>query len=207
MMSFEEARDTILSNVAAPKAEQVELLDSLGRVIAEDVIATLNLPSFDNSAMDGYAVRVADCNGFAPLSIIGYIPAGGDATTGVALGSAIKIMTGAPLPPGCDAIVPFEDAEESDHKVLMQTTPVPGQHIRRAGEDVKLGEKVIASGTLVRVPEISMLASLGRTLIQVYRKPLVAILATGPIPTLVRAFWEHRKEIHPGISLSTVRNA
>ncbi len=129
--------------------------------------------------MDGYAVRAADCHGFAPLPIIGYIPAGGAATTGVAFGSAIKIMTGAPVPPGCDAIVPFEEAEESDHKVLIQTTPIPGQHIRRAGEDVKRGEKVIASGTLIRVPEISMLATLGRTSIQVYRKPLVAILATG----------------------------
>jgi molybdopterin molybdotransferase len=179
MMSFEEARALILSNVALLEAEQVELLDSLGRVIAEDVIAPLNLPSFDNSAMDGYAVRVADCNGFAPLPIIGYIPAGGAAITEVAAGSAIKIMTGAPVPPGCDAIVPFEDAKESDHKVLIQAAPLPGQHIRRAGEDVKRGEKVIAAGTLVRVPEISMLASLGRTSIQVYRKPLVAILATG----------------------------
>ncbi len=179
MTSFEEARDIILSNVAPMETEQMELLDSLGRVAAETITAPYNLPSFDNSAMDGYAVRVADSTRFASLPITGYIPAGGVATATISPGSAIKIMTGAPVPPGCDAIVPFEDATESDQAVRIEIAPLPGQHVRRAGEDIKLGDTVLAVGTPIRIPEISILASLGRSSLRVYRKPLVAILATG----------------------------
>ena len=161
------------------ESEPVEILDSLGRVSAEDVIAPLNLPSFNNSAMDGYVVRVADCNRFEALTVTGYIPAGGTATTEVTPGNAIRIMTGAPIPQGCDAIVPFEETEDTGNHVQIQTAPRPGQHIRWAGEDVTLGETVLPAGTLIRVPAISMLASLGRTQVRVYRKPIVAILATG----------------------------
>jgi molybdopterin molybdotransferase len=183
MLSFEDAREMILSNVAPMKAQPVEILSSLGRVIAEDVVAPINLPSFDNSAMDGYAVRVSDCNQFAPLTVSGYIPAGGTAVAEVLPGNAIRIMTGAPVPSGCDAIVPLEDVEEvqeaGEEIWVVKTAPRTGQHIRRAGEDVKRGETVLPVGTLIRVPAVSILASLGRTQVQVYRKPLVAILATG----------------------------
>jgi molybdopterin molybdotransferase len=183
MLSFEEAREMILSNVAPMEAEPVEIIDSLGRVTAEDVIAPLNLPSFDNSAMDGYAVRVADCNRFAPLIVSGYIPAGGDVITEVLPGNAIRIMTGAPVPPGCDAIVPLEDvedAEEIGEKIwIVNTSPRTGQHIRLAGEDVKRGDTVLTVGTPISVPAVSMLASQGRTQVRVYRKPVVGILATG----------------------------
>jgi molybdopterin molybdotransferase len=183
MLSFEEAREMILSNVAPMEAEPVEILKSLGRVIAEDVIAPLNLPSFDNSAMDGYAVRVSDCNQFAPLTVSGYIPAGGTAVAEVLPGNAIRIMTGAPVPSGCDAIVPLEDVEEAEGERediwIVKTAPRVGQHIRFAGEDVKRGEIVLPVGTQIRVPAVSVLASLGKTQVQVYRKPVVAILATG----------------------------
>jgi molybdopterin molybdotransferase len=179
MTSFEEARDLILSNVTPMDTEQVDLLDSLGRVASETVIAQYNLPSFDNSAMDGYAVRVADSSTLASLPISGYIPAGGTATDELAPGSAIKIMTGAPVPQGADAIVPFEEATETGQVVRIESSPHPGQHIRHAGEDVKIGETVLPAGTLIRVPEICILAAQGRSSIQVYRKPLVAILATG----------------------------
>ena len=184
MLSFEDARQTILSNVNCMEAEAVEILDALGRVIAEDVIAPIDLPSFDNSAMDGYAVRVSDCNRFAPLIVSGYIPAGGTAVaTEVLPGNAIRIMTGAPVPSGCDAIVPLEDVEEVQEAGkeiwVVKTAPRSGQHIRRAGEDVKRGETVLPAGALIRVPAVSVLASLGRTQVQVYRKPVVAILATG----------------------------
>ncbi len=184
MLSFEDAREIILSNVVPMKTQPVEILYSLGRVAAEDVIAPINLPSFDNSAMDGYAVRVSDCNRFAPLAVSGYIPAGGTAVaTEVLPGNAIRIMTGAPVPSGCDAIVPLEDVEEveevGEEIWIVKTAPRTGQHIRRAGEDVKRGETVLPVGTLIRVPAISVLASLGRTQVQVYSKPLVAILATG----------------------------
>jgi molybdopterin molybdotransferase len=179
VMSFEEARDRILSTVALMESESVEILDSLGRVTAEDVIAPLNLPSFDNSAMDGYAVRVADCNAFEALTITGNIPAGGSTTAELTRGSAIRIMTGAPIPHGCDAVVPLEETEDTGNHVQIHVAPHPGQHIRWAGEDVKLGETVLPAGTLIRVTAISMLASMGRTQVRVYRKPIVAILATG----------------------------
>jgi len=179
MTSFEEAREIILANAVLMETEQVQLLDSLGRVTAETVSAPYNLPSFDNSAMDGYAVRVADARKSASLPIKGYIPAGGFATTKLAPGSAIKIMTGAPVPEGSDAIVPFEDATEADGTITIEIPPHTGQHVRRAGEDIKQGATVLAAGTVIRVSEISVLASLGWSSIHVYRKPVVAILATG----------------------------
>jgi molybdopterin molybdotransferase len=179
MISFEEALATILSNIEILKIEPAELLESLDRVTAEDIIAPFNLPSFDNSAMDGYAVRAADCGNHASLPIRGYIPAGGVATAKLEPTNAIKIMTGAPVPQGADAIVPFEDAEEANQIVTVNEAVRSGQHIRRAGEDVRQGEIVIPAGTLIRVPEINMLASLGRRFVQVYRRPVVAVLATG----------------------------
>ncbi len=179
MISFEEARDTILENVAPLEHEQVALRDSLGRVTAEDVIAPFDLPTFDNSAMDGFAVRAADCDGFPSLTIQGYIPAGGTVTVEATLGGAIKIMTGAPVPKGCDAVVPLEEAEEAGHEVSIKALVELGQHIRCAGEDVRQGETVLHAGTLIRVPEISILASLGLQYVNVTRRPHVAILSTG----------------------------
>jgi len=113
MLSFEEARHLILSNVIPMEAEKVATIDALGRVTAEDVIAPMDLPSFDNSAMDGYAVHVSDCNRHAHLSVSGYIPAGGGTSAAEVLsGNAMRIMTGAPVPSGCDAIMPLEDTEK-----------------------------------------------------------------------------------------------
>ncbi len=169
MISFEEARDTILENVASLGSEQVALPDSLGRVIAEDVIAPFDLPTFDNSAMDGFAVRATDCDEFLSLTIQGYIPAGGTVTVEATPGSAIRIMTGAPVPRGCDAVVPLEEAEEAGHEVSIRAPVQLGQHIRYAGEDVCRGETVLRTGALIRVPEVSMLASLGRQCVKVTR--------------------------------------
>jgi len=180
MMSFEESREMILRSVTTLEAEQTKLLESLGLIIAETVIAPVNLPPFDNSAMDGYAVRVGDCGGSEPLTITGYIPAGGVATAEVTPGTAVKIMTGAPIPRGCDAIVPIEEAEQFGDTVrIVADRILPGQHIRRAGEDVRQGETVLVPGTVIRVPEIGLLATLGRADVYVYRRPLVAILSTG----------------------------
>lgn len=178
-ISFEEARNTILENVAPLDSEQAGLFDSLGRVTAENITAPLALPTFDNSAMDGFAVRTADCGAFPSLLVNGYIPAGGSATVKVAPGSAIKIMTGAPVPHGCDAIVPLEEAEETGRKVFIKAPVRSGQHIRYAGEDVRRGETVLRMGTLIRVAEVSILAALGREFVSVIRKPRVAILSTG----------------------------
>lgn len=179
MTSFEQARQIILMHAPLFGAEQVALQDLYGRITAEEIIAPLSLPFFDNTAMDGYAVRMADNEKFSCLPISGYIPAGGIAPAKITPGTAIKIMTGAPVPSGCDAIVPFEDAEESDQTLHIRKSVTLGQHIRRAGEDIKRGETLFPAGTLIRVPEISMLASLGIGQVQVRRRPTVAILATG----------------------------
>ena len=112
MLSFHQARDQILAAVQPLSIEKVALLDAAGRAVAEDVIANRALPLFDNSAMDGYAVRAEDCSPGTTLPVVGYLPAGGALDCSVAPNTAVKIMTGAPLPPGCDTVVPVEETEE-----------------------------------------------------------------------------------------------
>jgi molybdopterin molybdotransferase len=179
MPSFEEARRLILDSITPLASERVELLESLGRVTAEDIVAPWNLPSCDNAAMDGYAVRGDDCQQPANLRVTGFLPAGAVAAGSVDAGCAIKIMTGAPIPPGGDTVVPFEDTEECGNQVQITAPVVRGQHIRLVGEDVRCGETVIAAGRVIRAAEIGMLASCGRALVSVHRKPTVAILSTG----------------------------
>jgi len=179
MPTYEEARNMVLENVAPAGAERVETGRAVGRVLAEDVAAPWPLPFCDNSAMDGYAVRADDCRGPARLKVTGYIPAGGTASTAVTPGCAIKIMTGAPIPAGCDAVVPFEETEEGDGHVGVKGKVAARQHIRFRGEDVREGDLVLTGGTPLRPPEISMLASLGKAFVPVYRKIRVAVLSTG----------------------------
>lgn len=179
MLSYGGAREKILDNVTTLGVDQVSLLESLGRVTAEEITAPRNLPSFDSSSMDGFAVRMADRNRFASLQVRGYIPAGEIATAGIAPETAVRIMTGAPIPHDCDAIVPFEDADELEDSICIRSEVREGQYIRRAGEDIRSGEVALPADTPIRVPQISLLASLGRTSVGVYRKPRVAILATG----------------------------
>jgi molybdopterin molybdotransferase len=182
MLSFEEARQVVLENSCAAGTEQVGLMDAVGRVLAEAVVATWDMPLWDNSAMDGYAVRQADCSTIpCRLRVSGYLPAGARAEgVFVKPGCAVKIMTGAPLPEGADAVVPVEETSEAAfEEVMIRSEVTAGQHIRFRGEDVPAGEQVIAAGTIIRSPEVSMLASLGRALVTVYRRPVVAILSTG----------------------------
>lgn len=179
MLSFEHARDTILKHVITLDAEQVELLDALGRVCAEDVRAPINLPIFNNSSMDGFAVRTADRAHFAHLRVSGYLPAGVAVSGEIPAATAVRIMTGAPVPAACDAVVPFEEVEERDGFIRMMAPVKVGQHVRLAGEDVRAGALAMRQGAAVRVPEISVLASLGRTSLAVVRRPRVAILSTG----------------------------
>ncbi|MGA2152389.1 MAG: gephyrin-like molybdotransferase Glp [Geobacteraceae bacterium] len=179
MPTFEDARNIILNSVTPVGIERVAILDSLGRVITEEMVAPWDMPCFDNSAMDGFAVRAADCLEPASLQITGYIPAGGAATTRLEAGCAIRIMTGAPIPSGCDAVVPVEETEESDGRVRIKAGVTSRQHIRFKGEDVRSGETIIPAGTLIRPPEISMLASFGKAFVPVFCKARVAILSTG----------------------------
>ncbi|WP_306533305.1 gephyrin-like molybdotransferase Glp [Geobacter sp.] len=180
MPTFEEARRIILDRVAPLGVERVSILDALGRVIADDVTAPWDMPLCDNSAMDGFAVRAADCVSLpATLKVTGYIPAGGEVTGPVIRGCAIRIMTGAPVPPGCDAVVPIEETDDNGDSVTLKEPVKPRQHIRFRGEDVATGALIIPAGTLIRPPEISMLASFGKAIVPVYRKARVAILSTG----------------------------
>lgn len=182
MLSFEQARQVILENINSAGIEQISLADAAGRVLAEDINAPWDMPLWDNSAMDGYAVRSSDCGKIpCKLTVAGYIPAGALADgVEVRPGCAIKIMTGAPLPSGADAVVPVEETEVTTGEQVTLNEPVEArQHIRFRGEDVLAGERITAAGTIIRPPEVSMLASFGRALVPVYRRPTVAILSTG----------------------------
>jgi len=176
---FEEARTRILDSVFPLAAEHAPLLEAAGRILSEAIFAPFDMPSADNSAMDGFAVRSSECAGPVTLAIAGYRPAGFSGKTALKAGSAVRIMTGAPLPAECDAVVPFEDALEEGGRVRIERAVKAGAHVRVRGEDVRKGDRVLAPGTVLRPPEISLLASFGRVLIPVYRKPRVAILATG----------------------------
>jgi len=179
MLTFEEARGLILANVAPLGRERVPIAAVSGRVIAEDVRAPRDMPQWDNSAMDGYAVRSADCAGPSTLKLTGYQAAGDAVSPKVAQGCAVKIMTGSPIPEGCDAVVPFEEAEEAGGFVKTLAPVKPRAHIRFRGEDVKSGDRIIPDGTILRPPEISMLASFGMVSVPVYLKARVAVLSTG----------------------------
>ena len=181
MVSFEEARTMILESVRPVGTERVQLLEATGRVLAEDLAAPWDLPSWDNSAMDGYAVRAQDCLTMpCRLRVTGFLPAGAKAD-GITVepGCAVRIMTGAPTPAGCDAVVPVEETDDGRQEVTLRETVKKGQHIRVRGEDVAGGVIFVRSDTRIRPPEINMLAGFGLALVPVYRRPIVAILSTG----------------------------
>lgn len=177
--SFEEARRLILQQAPTLGVERVMLLNAPGRILAEEVVAPCDLPPYDVSAMDGYAVHAAGCEAGTTLKVTGFIPAGGRPSPVVTAGCAVKIMTGAPVPAGCDAVVPVEETEEQADAVRLLAAITPGQHLRRRGEDVARGDLVIPAGSLIRPPEISMLASLGWLTVPVFRRARVAIVSTG----------------------------
>ena len=179
MPTFEEARKIILDCVVPLGVEKVEMLDAVGRVLAEDIQAPWDMPLWDNTAMDGYAVHSKDCGEAASLKLSGFLPAGGFMSHPMQAGTAVKILTGAPIPAGADAVVPFEQAEERDETVFLKGKVKPGDHIRFKGEDVKEGETILPAGSVLRPSEISMLASFGRLFIPVHRRVRVAILSTG----------------------------
>lgn len=195
MISVEEALAEILGHVQPLESEPVPVLEAMGRVLAEEIVSDIDIPPFDNSAMDGYAVRAIDVAMASPetpvpLKVVGSVAAGYVADTGVAPGTAVRIMTGAPLPAGATAVVPYEDTSDFDRpkedrllqpadRIEVRQPVAPRDHVRPAGEDLRLGELVMAPGRLIRPQEIGVLASLGRPTVLVHRRPRVAILATG----------------------------
>ena len=183
-IEVERALQIVLSLAAVLDSERRPILDCVGYVLAEDVPADMDIPPFDNSAMDGYAVLAADTAAATAdkpvqLRVIADLPAGYAPPSIVRSGEAVRIMTGAPLPPGTDAIARSEITVRGDGTVLVLAAVGPGQDVRISGEDVKKGDAVLARGTLVRPPEVGMLATLGRRDAAVVRKPRVAVLATG----------------------------
>ena len=184
MISVEEALDKVLSHIHPLGTEKVSLTDALGRVLAEDIHAPRDIPPLDNSGMDGYAVRWEDIvdasqDRSTRLEVIEDLPAGFIAKKEVRKGQAIRIMTGAPIPEGADTVVPVEETKKDGNFVLISKAIVLGDSIRHAGEDVKKGDRVISKGDLIRPAEVGMLASVSRSSIHVYQRPLVAILCTG----------------------------
>lgn len=189
MISVEEALEKILSYVRVLPEEERPILDCLCQVLSEDIYSPLNVPPLDNSAMDGYALRSTDTRGASRqsprlLRVIDTVTAGSISRHEVTPGTAIRIMTGAPLPKGADSVVRFEDTDEAQRKgrgtevgVLRQVKV--GADIRQAAEDIVKGSLVLKQGTIIRPSEIGVLASLGRSTVKVTRRPVVAVLATG----------------------------
>jgi molybdopterin molybdotransferase len=192
MLSVEDALERIMGYVSPLEAEERSLLEALGQTLAEDVTSPLDLPPMDNSAMDGFAVRFADTAGASTtnpveLPVIGYIAAGSLPDRDLQPGTAIRIMTGAPIPPGTDAVVPFEDTDEVQRKasgasldrIAIMQEVTNGTNLRPAGEDLRKGDTVLHSGAILRSAEIGVLASVGRDSARVLRRPVVAVLSTG----------------------------
>jgi molybdopterin molybdotransferase len=184
MLRLEEAQERVLAVFEPVGTERVTLLEAVGRYIAEDISADVNIPPHHNSSMDGYAVRAADTGGASPtepvvLDVTGDLPAGYVPEDEVRPGTTMRIMTGAPLPPGADAVVKVEDTEPAGDEVAIHVEVEPGNYVRPAGEDVERGSRVLRRGMYLRPQEIGMLAALGREQITVGRRPRVAILATG----------------------------
>ena len=179
LLSPEAALALILHRCRPLAGEVVELGAALGRVLREPVTAGRRLPPWDSSAMDGYAVRAAEVQVGQPLPVVGVIAAGYLATEPLAPGTVVRIMTGAPLPAGADAVIMKEEADEQAGAVRFRAAAALGQHIRRAGEDIAAGEVVLPAGVLLGPGELGLLSALGRTLVQVHRRPQVAIVSTG----------------------------
>ena len=191
-LTVQEALTAVLAGVSVLPAERVLLLAALGRVLAEAVVAQDNLPPFANSSMDGYAMQAADLvaasqNNPVRLRVVADIAAGSLPAVAVTAGTAARIMTGAPLPAGADAVVPVEDTDEvwrGSERPLPATIQIfrpvqPGDYVRHPGEDIKVGQEVLAAGHVLRPQEIGVLASLGVSQVPVIRQPRVGILATG----------------------------
>jgi molybdopterin molybdotransferase len=173
-----------LAPVTALSPISLQLLDALGCVLAEDIVSERPLPPFDNSAMDGYAVRVEDVASASPehpvvLPVTGDLPAGTVSALALGPGAAVRIMTGAPVPAGADAVVPIELTDQGLARVSVNAPVEAGRHIRRAGDDVPAGELVLSTGTRLGPRHLALLAAIGRDRVLARPKPRVVVLSTG----------------------------
>jgi molybdopterin molybdotransferase len=205
-ISASEALENILSNFSPLEPVPVPFMEALGLVLAEDVYSDIDIPPFDNSSMDGYAVRAGDVeragsDAPAKLRVAGYLPAGAAPRPGdyVEAGTAFRIMTGAPIPPGADAVVPFEETSEGQglrksalqprdaraepvvvgSEVLVYKAVRSGDYVRNTGEDLRRGDVALHRGVTIRAAEIGVMAAVGKSTVLVHPRPRVAILASG----------------------------
>jgi molybdopterin molybdotransferase len=183
-ISVAEAQQIVLDACHVLGCETVASVDAQGRVLAAPVVSGRTLPPADCSAMDGYAVRARDLVGASEsnpveLSVAYEVAAGGKGERPLAAGEAARIFTGAPIPPGADTVVIQEDTAARAGKVEVRVAPEPGENVREAGEDIRCGDAVLETGTLLGPAQLGMLASLGRSLVQVHQRPTVAILSGG----------------------------
>ena len=169
----------VAAECAPLPAETVALSAALGRVAAEDARSAVDLPPFDRSAMDGYALRAADTDPPAPLALAGEVAAGEVAPEPLAPGTALGITTGAAVPAGADAILRVEDSRAADGRVTPAAPVAPGLHVRYRGEDVRRGDVLAPGGTRLGVAAVTALASAGVGAVAVHRRPVVHVLATG----------------------------
>lgn len=181
LLTVEEAQARILADVPLQPPEIVPLAQAIGRVLAEDVHSTVDVPPWDNSAMDGYALRAADTEeGEVRLSLLEVVGAGAVAQAAVVPGAAIGVMTGAPIPEGADAVVMVEHTDgATEGTVCVRGRSEVGRHIRRRGEDVAQGSVVLTAGTVCSPARAGLASSVGHTTLAVRRRPVVAILSTG----------------------------
>lgn len=184
-VTVEEYLSALLAQIGPLAVERVPVADALGRGLAEDLVAGLPVPPFDTSAMDGFAVRAADAVAGARLPVTGDVPAGPGEPVPVPPGAAVRIMTGAPLPPGADCVVPVEDTDQPagptavPDTVLIVVAPRVGAHIRRRGEDVPAGALVLPAGTRLTPAALASAISVGHGELPVRRRPRVAVVSTG----------------------------
>ena len=188
MLSVEDAREKILSKFEILNPTQINILDSVGSIVSEDIISEINVPPLDNSAMDGYAVIKddlinADDENIIYLDVIEEIPAGSIPKLSLSTGQASRIMTGAPIPSGSDAVVPFEDTNELENndksKIGIKISVKNLENIRKKSEDINKGSIIIKKGSLITSATIGVMASIGLEKVSVIRKPIIGILSTG----------------------------
>jgi molybdopterin molybdotransferase len=184
LVSVEEHQARVAALIGSLPSVALPVVDCLGLVLAEDLAAPISLPPFDNSAMDGYAVRSADLTGAGRerpviLPVAEDIPAGRTDVVPLVAGTAHRIMTGAPMPPGADAVLQVEQTDAGTEQVQLYAEVAPGTHLRRAGEDVIAGSTVLAAGTVLGPVQLGLAAAVGAESLRVHRRPKVLVLSTG----------------------------
>ena len=184
MLPVEDYLARILQRIEPMAPDDQPLMESIGLPLASDVHAAVSLPVFDNSAMDGYAVAFRDvaeasAERVVHLPVVGEIAAGLTAIRTLAPGTAVRIMTGAAIPSGCTAVVPFEWTEESDGEVRINQAPHEGQHIRRAGEEIKAGDLILRRGEMIGPRQLGLLAAVGLGRVPTSPRPRVVVMSTG----------------------------